>query len=385
MDSMKILILGGFGMSGATVAGDLVSKPEVSQVILADKIIDLNKIDAALRTSPKVTSQQFDITDYPSVLELMKGKDVVVNCVGPFYEYGIAPMKAAIEASTNYVDICDDADVIQEAFTLDEAARKAGVSVCIGCGNSPGFSNAVIKYTADKLDEVDEIRILVGIGLGGGFGPSVLYHIFHCLMDSNLQFMDGKLQTPSDWGREVVDFAEPIGKREVFYFGHPEPVTLPRYIKGVKTVVFKLGNLPPWINDWFIKCIELGFAGLKPVKSRDTSVIPRELIVSVLSESAFLEKEKKAYNTANRYFIVKGREGGREVTYTHHIIGLPRGMTGINCSFATQMLYRGEVKEKGILSPEAFIKAEPLLAFWKERGLNLRVTKTITHERPVQF
>lgn len=378
---MKMLILGGFGMSGAVIAGDLIAKPEVGQVILADKVIDMGRLEESLRQNQKVKAEEIDVTDYEALVRLMEDKDLAINCVGPFYSYGIGPMKAAIEAGTNYIDICDDADVIQEAFTLDEAAKKAGVSICLGCGNSPGFSNVLIKHTADKLDEVDEIRILVGVGLGAGFGRAVLYHIFHCLMDSNLQFIDGRLQTPGDWGREEVDFREPIGKREVFYFGHPEPVTLPRYIKGVKTVVFKLCNLPPWINDWLIDCIEFGFVGLEPVKLGDNSIVPRDFIVSGLSNSTFLEKEKESFTTANRYFIIKGKEGGKEVTYTHHITGLPSGMTGHTCAFAAEMLYRGEVKEKGVLCPEAFLDAEKLLAFWKERGLNMRDTRVETYAR----
>jgi lysine 6-dehydrogenase len=381
---LKILILGGFGMSGAVIAGDLIAKPKVGQVILADKVIDIGRLEASLRQNQKVRAEEIDVTDYEALVRLMKGKELVINCVGPFYRYGISPMKAAIEAGTDYVDICDDADVIQEAFTLDEAAKKAGVAICLGCGNSPGFSNVLIKYTADKLDEVDEIRILVGVGLGGGFGRAVLYHILHCLMESNLQFINGRLQKPRDWGMEEIDFGEPIGKQQAFYFGHPEPVTLPRYIKGVKTVVFKLCNLPPWINDWFLKCVKLGFADSKPLKIGNIAIVPRDFIVEGLSKSDLLEKEKERYVTANRYFVIKGKEGGKEVTYTHHITGLPSGMTGHNCVFAAEMVYRGEVKEKGVLSPEAFLDAERLLTFWKERGLNLRDTRVEGYTRTGQ-
>jgi saccharopine dehydrogenase (NAD+, L-lysine-forming) len=382
---MRILILGGCGYSGATVASELVKKPEIEQIILADKLVDKSKFNTALSTSPKITLREFDIHDYATLVTLMKDKDAVVNCVGPFYNYGIEPMKAAIEAGTNYIDICDDADITQKAFTLDGAAKQAGVSICIGCGNSPGFSNAVIKYTADKLDEVDEIRILISVGLGGGFGPGVLYHIFHCLMDCNLQFINGELVKPIDWGQEEVNFFEPIGKTEVYYFGHPEPVTLPRYIRGVKTVEFKLGNLPAWTNEWFIKCIQLGFANLENIKSGEIPMPLRDIIVTGMSNSDYFDKEKNIYDTANRFFIVKGRKEDKDVTYTHHITGLPRGMTGITCSFLTQMLYRKEVKEKGVLAPEAFVNTESLLSFWKERGLSLRTTKTTTYNNPIRL
>jgi lysine 6-dehydrogenase len=379
---MKVLVLGGCGMSGSTTASDLIKWPEVSRLTLADRKIDMTGINNILRSSPKVQTHEIDITDYESLVKLAKENDIVVNCCGPFYKFGIIPMKATIDAGRNYVDICDDADVIQEAFTLDEMAQNAGVSVCIGCGNSPGFSNAVIKSTADKLDEVDEIEILVAIGLGGGFGPGVLYHIFHCLHDCNLQYIDGKLQTPGDWGKQEIQFSETFGKHAVYYFGHPEPVTMPRYIKGVKKIVFKLGNLPSWINEWLLKCIQLGLASPQPIILGDTPVVPRDFMISELSGSSHLGTEKELYTNAERYFIVKGKEAGKEVTYTWHMMGLPKGMTGINCSFLSRMVLGGEVNIKGVLSPEAFVDTRKLLAFWEERGMRLRLTKTISGEFP---
>jgi lysine 6-dehydrogenase len=373
---MKVLILGGFGMSGSYLARDLVDKPEIEKIILADKTLDMNKIDKSFQNNKKISFQVFDMLDYVGLVRLIKGNDVVVNCVGPFYKYGVEPMKAAIEAGVNYVDICDDADVINDAFTLDALAKAAHVTICVGCGNSPGFSNAVIKNFADKLEAVDEIGIFVGVGLGGGFGPGVLYHIFHCLMDCNLQFIDGKLQKPDDLGKEELDFLEPIGKCEVTYFGHPEPLTLPRYIKGVNKVVFKLGNLPTWFNEWLLKSINLGFASLIPMKVRGAEIMPRDLTVSLLSNSTYFDKEIQTFDTANRFFIIKGREGDKKIIYTIHVSKQPKGMTALCCSVVTQMLCKHEIKEFGILSPEAFMYTEDLLPFLKTKGLKIQINKT---------
>ena len=71
---MKVLILGGCGMSGSVVATDLVSRPKVSQVMLLDKAVDLGKLNTKLRTSPKVTNQEVDITDYKALVQLMKDR-----------------------------------------------------------------------------------------------------------------------------------------------------------------------------------------------------------------------------------------------------------------------------------------------------------------------
>ena len=146
---MRVLILGGCGMSGSTAASDLVNCPEIDKLILADKKIDINRIDSILNKSPKVQMSEIDIAEHNELVKLAKENDIVINCCGPFYKFGVKPIKASIEAGKDYVDICDDSDVIQEAFLLDKEAKEAGVSVCIGCGNSPGFSNVIIKNTAD--------------------------------------------------------------------------------------------------------------------------------------------------------------------------------------------------------------------------------------------
>lgn len=377
---MKVLILGGCGVAGNSAACDIIKRLEVTKVTLADKTIDMNKVDVTLRKSPKVTTQIIDVSDFEALVKAMKDNDVIINCVGPFFKFGLAPMKAAIEAGKNYVDICDDSDVTKEAFTLHESAKAAGVSICLGCGAGPGQTNIIAKYGADKLDEVDEIRILLAAGLGDEFGPAVLPHIFHGLMGDVPQFIDGNLQVPGDSGREEVEFLEPIGKCEVFYFGHPEPVTLSRYIRGVKTVVLKLGNLPPWLNEWCEKCCKINLASLQPIRVGDNSIVPRDFLASILRDSAFLEKEAEGYRESALCVVVKGREGDKGVTYTYHAMPKMPESIGVTASMVAQMLYRGEVKTKGVLAPEGFIDAKSFLSDWKTRGMRLYETKTVTQE-----
>jgi len=56
-----------------------------------------------------------DATDKEDLSRVIKGADVVVNCVGPFYKFAPRILETAIENSVDYVDICDDYDATKSS------------------------------------------------------------------------------------------------------------------------------------------------------------------------------------------------------------------------------------------------------------------------------
>jgi len=148
---MKIIILGGCGSIGSSCARDLIKSDEVSQVILASRKLDLDKVHQSVRVSKKVTTQRVDVTDFQGLVKAIKGNDFVVNCVGPFYKFALPIMRAVIEAGVNYVDVLDDGDACQQAFELDGAAKRAGVLLAIGFGGSPGTTSMIAKMRWKKF------------------------------------------------------------------------------------------------------------------------------------------------------------------------------------------------------------------------------------------
>jgi saccharopine dehydrogenase-like NADP-dependent oxidoreductase len=82
-----------------------------------------------------------DVLDPTGLAELLRGADVVLSAVGPFYRFGTTVLRAAIESGTSYVDVADDPAPTLQMLALDPAARAAGVSAIVGAGASPGLSN----------------------------------------------------------------------------------------------------------------------------------------------------------------------------------------------------------------------------------------------------
>jgi lysine 6-dehydrogenase len=378
---MNALVLGGCGVMGSSVARDLIKSDIVKQVILADKKIDMAKVHESVRNSKKISTQTLDVTNFDALVKAISGNDVVINTVGPFYKFSTQIIKAAIRACTNYIDICDDYDATKDALALNESAIEAGISICIGFGAGPGVSNLLAKYAADKLDTVDEIKFFWAAGLNDPVGFSALLHGMHMFTGLVPQFLDGKLvNVPAGSGGEEVEFVEPTGKAEVYYVGHPEPITLPRYIKGVKTVINKGGVLPTWASKMIMEWVDRGFLDPEPLKIGDVPVSPQDFMVIILKSAPKFRKQVENYTDAPSIILVKGKKGDKSITYSYSSGGRQAAGTGIACSIASQMLYRGDVKIKGVVAPEGALDPKAYFAEFAKRGMRVFEEKTVVEE-----
>ncbi len=123
---MKVIILGGCGFIGSSIARDLIKSEQVTRVTLADKNTDMVKVADSVKASPKITVKHLDVnTSFADLVRTISDNDVVVNCVGPYSEDSVNIVKAAIEAGVTYTDVCDNCAVTRKIFELDGAAKKA--------------------------------------------------------------------------------------------------------------------------------------------------------------------------------------------------------------------------------------------------------------------
>ena len=71
-------------------------------------------------------------------------------------------------------------------------------------------------------------------------GLAVILHTLHIFTGKVVSFQDGEfIEVQAGSGKEIVAFPAPLGKITVFHLGHPEPVTLPRYLPGVRRLPSK--------------------------------------------------------------------------------------------------------------------------------------------------
>jgi len=374
---MKALVLGGTGGMGQGVARDLIKQEQIKKVILGDINTDPNRVQEKLRTSDKVSLVRIDVNDHNGLVGAIKEADVVVNCAGPFYKTAVAVARAAVEAKVNYIDICDDYEATDILFAsdIDRAAKEAGITVLTGMGSDPGTNNVIVKWYANQLDRVDEIALFWVVSIAELAGAA-WDHSLHMTLGKIPQYLDGELvYVEGGTGEETAQFLEPLGTCQVRYVGHPQPITMPRYIKGVKRVIIKGALIPSWVDELIKEQKETGFLGREPIEVRGTKIVPYDLTLR-LWDAIPKDRDKGPFASGLKV-IVKGERKGKQVTYTADIVGRMAPGTGLPASIAALMLDAGEVKVKGVVAPEGCIDPEKFIAALIKRGAKIHQTETI--------
>ena len=374
---MKALVLGGTGGMGQGVARDLIKQEQITKVTLGDINTDPNRVQEKLRASEKVSLIRIDVNDHKGMVSAIKDVDVVINCAGPFYKTAVAVAKAAVEAKVNYIDICDDYEAAEILFAsdIDKAAKEAGITVLTGMGSDPGTNNVLVKWYANKLDRVDEIYLYWVVSIAELAGAA-WDHSLHMTLGKIPQYFDGKLQhVEGGGGEETEKFLDPLGECLISYVGHPQPITIPRYIKDVKKVVIKGALIPLWVDRLIKEQKETGLLSKEPLDVKGEKVVPYDLTLKLWEE---IPKNRDNGPAASGLkVIVKGERKGKLVTYTADIVGRMAPGTGLPASIAALMMDTGEVTVKGVVAPEGCIDPDKFLAELLKRGAKIHQTETI--------
>lgn len=375
---MRVLVIGGMGGMGQGVSRDLIKQDKIEKVILGDINTDPDRMQDKLRASEKVSLIRIDVNDHQGMVSAIKAADVVINCAGPFYKTAVAVARAAVEAKVNYIDICDDYEAAEILFAsdIDNAARAAGITVLTGMGSDPGTNNVIVKWFANKLDRVDEIALFWVVSIAELAGAA-WDHSLHMTIGKIPQYLDGRLEhVEGGTGVETATFLEPLGACQVCYVGHPQPLTIPRYIKGVKRVVIKGALIPGWVDQLIKEQKDTGFLSKEPLDVKGTKVTPYDLTLKLWE--AIPNNRDRGPQSSGLKVIVKGERNGQQVTYTADMAGRMAPGTGLPASIAALMLAAGDVTVKGVVAPEGCIDPEKFLTALLQRGARIHQTETIT-------
>jgi saccharopine dehydrogenase (NAD+, L-lysine-forming) len=374
---MRALIIGGVGGMGQGVARDLIKQNQVEQVILADLYPDPDRLSKKLRESDKTQLMKMDVNDHGAMVRAFEEVDVVINTAGPFYKTAVPVAKAAVAARKNYIDICDDYEGTQILFEseIDQLAKDAGITVLTGMGSDPGTNNVLVKWYADRLDDVDDIYLYWVVSIAELAGAA-WDHSLHMTLGKIPQYIDGEL-VHVEGGTDVKAerFLEPLGICHVRYVGHPQPLTLPRYIKGVKNVIIKGALIPLWVDELIAEQKATGLLSTEPLDLKGVQVTPYDLALKLWEKIP--EGRDNGPQSSGLKVIVKGRRGDHRVTYTADMVGRMAPGTGLPASIAALMMDDGHVKVKGVVAPEGCIDPDVFLKIFLGRGARIHQSEKI--------
>src|SRR5258708_7856318 len=261
---------------GSEATRDLARTSDFAEIVIADADLTRAEALAAELGGGRVRAISVDAKDETALTESLRGFDVVANCTT--YHFGLIVTRAAINAGVNYLDLGGLYNTPKQ-LEMDEDARRAGVTICLGCGATPGVTNLMAKAAADQLDQVNEVHIAFASFRSIAPSPGLLDTVLDEFSASSRRFFwqDGQfVETPAFSGAKKVHFAEPVGEIETFYVPHSETHTIHRFIgKGVKLVDVR-GTWRPEIMRALRAFADLGLTGGETVDLGNQTISTRD-------------------------------------------------------------------------------------------------------------
>jgi len=287
---MKIVVLGGAGKMGCIAVQDLAQDPRPDEVVIADVNEAQAHLVADYLRSPKVTVQPVDLRDREALVRLLRGADACLNAT--VYYTNLAVMEACLEAGVPYTDLGGLFHTTRRQLTLHDRFVEAGLSAVLGVGSAPGIPNVQARYAADRLETIESIRIYDGIKPPPPDDLRFTYAVATIvdeLTQAPMVYRDGEFIACEPLSEfEDYPFTPPIGIQPVHLSLHSEVATLPLTFreKGLRECTFKINywGMAPQAVEKVRVLVEFGFASREPVEVRGQPVVPRDLLVALLSK-----------------------------------------------------------------------------------------------------
>jgi saccharopine dehydrogenase (NAD+, L-lysine-forming) len=325
---MKIVVLGGAGKMGCIATQDLAGDRRVREVVIADRDLTQARTVAETINSSKVGIQQVDVTDHHALVSVLKGVDACLNAT--IYYFNLQVMEACLAAGVPYTDMGGLFHTTRKQLELSDRFAEAGLSAVLGMGSAPGVPNVQARYAAARLDATEYIHIYDGIKPPPPDDVRFTYAVPTIVDELTLApmvYRDGEFVACEPLSEfEDYWFSPPIGLLPMHLSLHSEVATLPITFKakGVKDCFFK-------INYWGMAketvekirvLADFGFAGRDPVEVKGQQVVPRDLLVALMSKyvppiTEFLAPPKNQPPDWTKEIVteVRGMKDGRVVTY----------------------------------------------------------------------
>lgn len=307
---------------------------------------------------------RLDATDPMALREAFAGCDVVLNTMGPFSLFARPILEAAIECGCDYLDIDDDWESTLEAFDYDAPARERGCRVVKGIGGSPGVSNLSAVIAARRLDSVSEI--VTGWSMRGAVLEDEPAYLTRgsatAAMEHWLIQVSGTIRVCRNGVAQDIEPLQPvdleypgIGPVRTYTVGHPEAVTLPRYIGGLVTSL-NVTSGPDWLFD----------------HSRSVAALYDAGSVSLAEGARQMESPPRPAERGPRdplapvWALARGERAGRGVAVSVEPRAMPPGKmgggTGTALAIGLELLRRGSITEPGVHAPEGVIDPDAFFA-----------------------
>lgn len=363
----KVLILGGRGRIGASVAQDILTYTDADVTITG-------RHPNSPPFLPRCTYVSLDLADHDAVAAQIASHTLVVHCAGPFSYRDRHVLETCIDKSVNYLDVADNPRYVQAALQLRNEAQAKGVTVIVSTGVFPGISNSMVRQGVEALDEAESIHLSYVVAGSGGAGVTVMRTTFLELQHPFQAWIDGQWQTIQPYSdRDSVTLPAPYHRCGVYWFNTIEAMTLPASFP-VKTVITKFGSTPDIYNHltWM-----MAHWVPKPWLRQPDTV---EFLAQVSYRMTAISDRFSGIGLAMRAEIT-GLHQRSPMQYTATFIHPDTtAAAGMGTGSIAQVLLSGELRMPGVWPVEQAMPTDLFQATSQQRGLTVDSTMIVVDD-----
>jgi saccharopine dehydrogenase-like NADP-dependent oxidoreductase len=366
---MRYAVLGASGAMAQATIRDLLETEADAEVVALDRRPPAHR-------EARVHAAELDVKDIAATARALAGCAVALNCVT--YYLNLDVMRAALAARVPYADLGGLYHMSRRQFELDSEFLAAGLAAVLGCGSTPGITNAMAGHLSRGLDAVDEVHVRVGC-FDAASGPLAVPYALDTLLDElalpPMALRDGKaLALPPMSEREAIEFPPPVGRMTAIATLHSEVAMFPRSFPGLREASFKVA-FPPLLVERLATLVELGFASREPLVG---GVSPRDLLAALVARQANADGEPQDAD-ALRVELV-GRRGEIRVRRRAECVVRPHSRwriaagtldTGIPLAIVGRMLAHRAIQTAGVLCPETCLDFDRFFAELERREMQV--------------
>jgi saccharopine dehydrogenase-like NADP-dependent oxidoreductase len=383
-----VLVLGGCGIQGRAALYDLSRNASVDHITCADIQPDLiHSFDFLDRAKIKIV--RIDANDPNALASKMDEKfDVVLDFLPPPCIRTVA--EAAIKSGVNLVNTNYAYDILD----LDHAAKEKGISIIPECGLDPGIDLVLYRYSLRYFDEVFKLNSYCGgipekTACDNPLNYKLSWNIDAVLKsqkrdatliaDSKIMYIPAKDQHENAFIHHIefpgLGTLEAIPNGDAVYYAKLLKIADKLCETGRYTL-----RWPGWCAFWN-PMKKLGFLSDAPIKGLPCDLSPLDMVAKLLEpQLQYNDSEKDLSVMVNK---VEGVRKGKQQILTFSLIIERDLMTGLMAMsmgvaypacIAAEMIVKGEITRKGVLSPATDMPCDLFMDQLKKRGIKVNET-----------
>lgn len=255
----RVLVLGGYGNFGSTIARSLAPDPDIQLLIAGRSLERAVALASSLGAANPAEAYSVDID---STLESCLGDaapDMVVHTVGPFQGQSYAVAEACIRQRCHYVDLADGRAFVAGIGALDSLARDADVLIVSGASSVPCLTSAIIDEALSRFSVLEEIDYGISAAQQTNRGLATASSVLSYVGQPFSALRNGARKTVYGWQDLHTERYPELGLRLFGNCDVPDLELFPARYPTLRCIRFgagheiKLLHVATWLLSWGVR------------------------------------------------------------------------------------------------------------------------------------